>query len=81
MTYKILETKTQGEIITTIVEYNFGNDNIITVNVAHFMPKNVAEIEQSILNRAASEKVKLDAVVLNETLAQSIVIGEEKPIE
>jgi hypothetical protein len=81
MTYKILETKTQGEIVITVVEYNFGNDTIVTVDVAHFMPKDVAEIEQSILNRAASEKTKLDAAALNETLIQDIIIGEEKPIE
>ena len=80
MTYKILSTKVAGEHITTEVEYNF-DGTIITVDIFHFMPESQAQIEQNILNRAHSEKRKLDAIALNETLITEITIGEEKPIQ
>lgn len=80
MTYKILNTKVVGEHITTEVEYNF-EGTIVTVDIFHFMPETQAEIEQNILNRAYSEKRKLDAITFNETLVTEIVIGEEKPIQ
>ena len=44
------------------------------------MPQNESDIETGILNRAMSEKRKLDAIELNKTILTSIVIGEEKPI-
>ena len=80
MTYKILNTKVVGEHITTEVEYNF-DGTIVTVDIFHFMPETQAEIEQNILNRAYSEKRKLDAIALNETLITEITVGEEKPIQ
>ena len=80
MTYKILNTKGVGEHITTEVEYNF-DGTIVTVDIFHFMPETQAEIEQNILNRAYSEKRKLDAIALNETLITEITVGEEKPIQ
>jgi len=75
MTYKILNTQANGENITTTVEYNF-DGTLVTVDVIHFMPTNESDIEVGILNRAASEKRKVDAIELNKTLVSSIVIGE-----
>jgi len=79
MTYKILSTSTLDETITTTVEYNF-DGTLVTVDIPHFMPQNESDIETGILNRAMSEKRKLDAIELNKTILTSIVIGEEKPI-
>jgi hypothetical protein len=79
MTYKILNTKVVGEHISTEVEYNF-DGTIVNVDIFHFMPESQSEIEQSILNRAYSEKRKLDATTLNETLINQITLNQEKPI-
>lgn len=79
MTYTILSTSTLDETITTTVEYNF-DGTIVTVDIPHFMPQNEADIETGILNRAASEKRRLDATELNKTILLNIPIGEEKPI-
>jgi hypothetical protein len=79
MTYKILSTSTLDETITTTVEYNF-DGTIITVDIPHFMPQSESDIETGILNRAVSEKRKLEATELNKTLITNIIVGEEKPI-
>lgn len=79
MTYTILNTSTLDETITTTVEYNF-DGVIVTVDIPHFMPQNESDIETGILNRAMSEKRKLDATELNKTILLNIPIGEEKPI-
>jgi hypothetical protein len=80
MTYKILSTKQIVETLFTTVEYNF-DGNIVTTEVAHFMPKSEEEIKQNIINRASSEMNKIEASATIFTLVESIVIGEEKPIE
>lgn len=79
MTYKILKTTVHGDTINTEVEYNF-DGTIVTVDIPHFMPQGQRDIETGILNRAASEKRKLDAEALNKQLVASIIVGEEKPI-
>ena len=80
MTYKITSTRQIDETLFTTVEYNF-DGTIVTTEVAHFMPKTEAEIEQNIINRAASEVARMEAATTITTLIESIVIGEEKPIE
>jgi len=80
MTYKIISTSTLDETITTTVEYNF-DGTIVTVDIPHFMPQNEADIETGILNRAMSERRRLDATELNKTILLNIPIGEEKPID
>lgn len=79
MTYTILETQVNGDTINTKVEYNF-DGTILVIDVPHFMPQTMQDIETGILNRAVSEKRKLDAEELNLTLVNYIVIGEEKPL-
>lgn len=79
MTYKILNTKVVNEHVVTEVEYNF-NGTIVNLEVFHFMPKSQSEIEQNIINRAYSEKERLDSINFNENLITQITIGEEKPI-
>ena len=80
MTYKILSTNQVDETLFTTVEYNF-DGTIVTTCVAHFMPKTEEEITQNIINRAESEVVRIQASSTIATLVESIVIGEEKPIE
>jgi lactam utilization protein B len=80
MTYKILSTRQVDETLFTTVEYNF-DGTIVTTEVAHFMPKTEEEITQNIINRAESEVVRMQASSTIATLVESIVIGEEKPIE
>jgi lactam utilization protein B len=80
MTYKILSTSQVAETLFTTVEYNF-DGTIVTTEVAHFMPKTEEEITQNIVNRAESEVARIQASSTIATLVESIVIGEEKPIE
>ena len=80
MTYKILSTSQVAETLFTTVEYNF-DGNIVTTDVAHFMPKTEEEITQNIINRAESEIARIQASNTIATLVENIVIGEEKPIE
>jgi hypothetical protein len=80
MTYKILSTRQVDETLFTMVEYNFDGTIVIT-EVAHFMPKSEEEITQNIINRASAEITRIDAANTIATLVESIVIGEEKPIE
>ena len=80
MTYKITSTRQVEETLVTIVEYNF-DGTIITTEIPHFMPKTEDEITQNIINRAATELIRLDAANTIATLVEGIIIGEEKPIE
>jgi hypothetical protein len=80
MTYKILSTRQIDESLFTTVEYNF-DGTYITTEVAHFMPKTEEEITQNIINRASSEVARIEAATTIATLVETIVIGEEKPIE
>ena len=80
MTYKILSTRQLAETLFTTVEYNFDGSIVIT-EVSHFMPKTEDEITQNIINRAESEMIRIQATSTIATLVESIVIGEEKPIE
>jgi hypothetical protein len=80
MTYKIISTRQIDESLFTIVEYNF-DGTIITTEIAHFMPKTEEEITQNIINRASSEVARMEAATTIATLVETIIIGEEKPIE
>lgn len=77
MTYTILETQVNGDTINTKVQYNF-DGTILVIDVPHFMPQTIQDIETGILNRAASEKRKIDAENNNLNLINYIVTGEEK---
>ena len=80
MTYKILSSRQADITLITTVEYNL-DGNIVTTEVPHFMPKSQEEIEQNIINRAASEVVRLQAEQEIANLIPSLPINEEKPIE
>jgi hypothetical protein len=80
MTYKILSSRQADITLITIVEYNL-DGTIVTTEVPHFMPKSQEEIEQNIINRAATEVARLQAEQEIATLIPSLPINEEKPIE
>jgi hypothetical protein len=80
MTYKILSSRQADITLITTVEYNL-DGTIVTTEVPHFMPKSQAEIEQNIINRAASEMARLQAEQEIANLIPSLPINEEKPIE
>ena len=80
MTYKIIATRLAGETIVTTVEYNF-DGTIVTTEIPHFMKKTLEEIDADIINRAASELVRLQAEADNAALIAMIPLNEEKPIE
>ena len=80
MTYKIIATRLAGETIVSTVEYNF-DGTIVTVEVPHFMRKTLEEIDAEIVNRAASELVRIQAEADNAALIALIPLNEEKVIE
>ena len=80
MTYTILSTRTAELTLITNVQFNFDGD-IITVDIPHFMPKTQEEVEQNIINAAAGELAKKQAMVVIENLVPTLPINEEKPIE
>ena len=80
MTYKIISTRQVDITLITTVEYNL-DGTIVTTDVAHFMPKTQEEVEQNIINRAASEVAKIQAEQEIANLIPSLSINEEKPIE
>jgi hypothetical protein len=80
MTYKILSSRQADITLITTVEYNL-DGTIITVEVPHFMPKSQAEIEQNIINRAATEVARIRAEQEISNLIPTLPINEVKPIE
>jgi hypothetical protein len=80
MTYKILSSRQADITLITMVEYNL-DGTIVTTEVPHFMPKSQEEIEQNIINRAASEVARIQAEQEIANLIPTIPINEEKPIE
>ena len=55
MNYEILERREQMTIITK-VKYTLSDNSEIIVDVAHFMPKDEAEIQLGIENRFITEQ-------------------------
>ena len=79
MTYKILSTRQNTELLYTLVEYNF-NGTILEIEVAHFNPKSTEEVETNIVNRAQSELLKLTIAEQINSLALEITLNETKDI-
>jgi hypothetical protein len=79
MTYKILSTRQNIELLYTLVEYNF-NDTILEIEVAHFNPQSTEEVETNIVNRAQSELQKLTIAEQINSLALEITLNETKDI-
>jgi len=78
-TYKITSTRQVNEILYTVVDYNFDGE-LVTVEIAHFAPQSVADIELGIVNRASTELERLQYIKSIEQIANTIEIDIEKPI-
>jgi len=79
MTYTILNTRAVDQTVFTLVEYTFDNQ-IVTVEVAHFNPQSTIEIETNIVNRAATELQKIQIVEQLNNLLPSIELNQAKDI-
>lgn len=80
MTYKILSTRQVDITLFTTVEYNF-NGVLHIIEIPHFMPESQEDIEQNIINNAASELIRLQTLENIQSLITALPINEEKPIE
>jgi hypothetical protein len=69
--YKILNTKNNGEILETEVEYTLGKETV-TCFVSHFMPDSKETVISNIENRELTEQNKLDAFNKNEEIIAEI---------
>lgn len=81
MNYIITAATQEKETITTTVDYNFDDGIFVTSEIPHFMPQSVEDIEQGILNRAATEYVKINSTVIADDLIKFIPVGEKVEIE
>lgn len=79
MTYKILSTRQIEETLITNVEYNFDNE-IVVVDVPHFMPQNSQVIIQNIINASQSELARINAKNIIPNIINDLNIGEENPL-
>jgi hypothetical protein len=72
--YKILDSRVDGEILTTTVQYDFLEK---PVEIPHFQAKSSEEVLQNIENRELSEQAKVSAQATNEIIKKDIdsVIG------
>jgi len=80
MTYKILTTRQQEQILFTEVEYDFEKNGKVIVEMAHFNPQSKEEVETNITNRAQSELQKLQIIESINLLVPEIEVNTIKPI-
>ena len=80
MKYQILEATQNGETITTKVEFDF-DGTLVEVDIAHYKPQDVKEIEFNIANRAFSEQKILDAGSKNADILKNLDIKKIKELK
>ena len=80
MTYKILETRQQNEILYTTVEYNF-DGTIVTIDIGHSSPRDITEVEDNIKLRATTELYKIQSATKLTTIVNDLQVDVEKPLE
>lgn len=68
MSYEIKSTRVDNETLWTEVEYTFADNSKQTIEVAHFMPANKAQIISEIEGREVSEQAKINAKILNDSI-------------
>jgi hypothetical protein len=75
MKYTVKSLRQDGETLFTTVEYKITVNqlpNVFTVEVAHFAPKDTAEIVTNIQNRGITEKQKIKTTLKNATLKSDL---------
>lgn len=72
MEYIINSTRQEGEVVITNTTITFDSGDIMTIDIAHFLPQSVEEIKQNILNRIISEEYKLETLKSINNLIEQI---------
>jgi hypothetical protein len=80
MTYKILSTRQNEEILYTEVEYNF-DGKLVTIDMGHSSPRSAQEIEDNIKLRASTELYKIQAATQLTSIVNELQVDVEKPID
>lgn len=62
MEYIINNIRQENEIVITNTTITLDGGSIITVDISHFMPQSIKDIENGIVNRAISEQAKIDTI-------------------
>ena len=75
MTYKILSVSQIQDTIITAVEITLST-SVETIDIIHFRPSSVEEINQNVQNRLLSEQSKIDAITTVSNLITTILVGE-----
>jgi hypothetical protein len=75
MEYIITNVQQNEDLITTTVEMTLST-GVKTIDIIHFRPGSVEEINQSICNRIITEQSKIDAIKTAMDLTTMIPIGE-----
>jgi len=75
MTYKILSVSQIQDTIITAVEITLST-SVETIDIIHFRPSSVEEINQNVQNRLLSEQSKIDAIKTVSNLITTIPIGQ-----
>jgi hypothetical protein len=75
MEYIITNVQQNEDLITTTVEMTLST-GVKTIDIIHFRPGSVEEINQSICNRIITEQSKIDAIKTATDLTTMIPIGE-----
>jgi len=77
MEYIINSTTQENEVIITNVTMTLDSGNILTLDIPHFLPKSIQEIQQNIINRSITEQIKLDAINNLSNLMDEITLNEK----
>lgn len=76
MEYIINSTRQENEVLITNVTITLDSSDVITCDIAHYMPQNLEEIKQNIINRSISEQAKLDTIKNLSNLIEQIPLNE-----
>lgn len=72
MSYTITGKRIESDTIFTNVTFLLSNSTEIKVEVAHFRPQSVNEIESNISNREASEEAAIAAITQTQLVYQEL---------
>ena len=81
MTYTILSTTVENEILKTNVQFTLNDGTIITTDIPHFTPATASEVLDNIDNRELTEQNKYDAeqnnLLIKEQIDQEINVPSD----
>ena len=77
MEYIINSTRQENEVLITNVTMTLDSGDIINCDIAHYMPQNLDDIQNNIVNRSISEQAKLNTIKSLENLIQQIPTNKQ----